>query len=773
MKRVRIYLLACLTVLSVLSSCSVYKHVPQGDYLLRKVEIISESDSLENPSSFRAFVNQTPNSRWFGLIRLPLRVYSLSGVRNPERLYNRALRNLGEEPVVLDQYYTSASARNMQLQLVNSGYLKANVSSEVKYGRRPKAKVSYHLKPGDLYRVENIEIEIQDSAIALILKDNSHQSLIHTGMNLDAQLLDQERTRIANLLMRYGYYGFSKDYISFVADTLSGSSMVGLKMILASDGMNENGSPRQHTQYTLSGIDYVFVDNPTYSKDALEDYRTLFYKGFRIHHPESETEPLIRPDVLDGHSFLRVGQEYSSDSIAKTYNSLSRLGILKYTNIRFEPELGTDDRLKANVYMVAHPKHSFNFELDGTNTAGDLGASASVSLINRNLFRGSEQLSLKLRGAYESITNLPGVEGDTYTELGAEVNLTFPEFLMPFMTADQQRKTQATSQLSAKVNQQRRPEFMKTVFSAGWSYLWSDSWKKSHRLDVLDLNYLVVPWISDYFQKEYLDNISSKRSILKFNYENLLISKLGYTFYYTNSKLNSTNPFQYTVRAGFETSGNVFYGLSELMNAQRNGSGQYEILNIAFSQYMKHDFSMTANWRMESQSNVLLHVEWGVAVPYLNSTSIPFEKRYFAGGANSVRGWSVRELGPGTYSGNDKTIDYIKQSGDIKLGASIEFRSKLFWKFNGAMFVDAGNIWTIREYPEQPGGCFRFDSFYKEIAMSYGLGLRMDLGILVLRLDGGLKAFNPAGTSFVERVPLLSPDFSRDAAFHLAVGYPF
>lgn len=773
MKRVLRHLIVCLTVLSVLSSCSVYKHVPQGDYLLRKVEVVSESDSIENTSSFRTFINQTPNSRWFGLIRLPLRVYSLSGAKNPDRLYNRMLRNLGEQPVILDPYYTAASARNMQLQLVNSGYLKADVRSDIRYGHRPNAKVTYHLNPGTLYRVDKISVEIQDSAIALILRDNSQQSLLHRGMSLDAQLLDQERTRIADLLHKFGYYGFSKDYISFVADTVQGGNDVGLKMILASDGINPDGSRKQHTQYTLSGIDYVFMDNPTYSKDALENYLTTFYEGFRIHYPESEPEPLIRPEVLEGHSFLRVGQEYSSDSIAKTYSSLSRLGILKYTNIRFEPELGTDDRLKANVYMVAHPKRSFNFEIDGTNTAGDLGASASVSLINRNLFRGAEQLSLKLRGAYESITNLPGVEGDTYTELGAEINLTFPEFLMPFVTPEQQRRNQATSQLSAKVNQQRRPEFMKTVFSAGWSYLWTDSWKMSHRLDVLDLNYLVVPWISDYFQKEYLDKVNSKLSILKFNYENLLISKFGYTFYYTNAKLTSSNPFQYTVRAGIETSGNVFYGLSEMLGANRNKSGQFEILNIAFSQYVKHDFSLTTNWRMWSDSNLLFHMEWGVAVPYMNSTSLPFEKRYFAGGANSVRGWSVRELGPGTYSGNDKTIDYIKQSGDIKLGASIEFRSKLFWKFNGAMFVDAGNIWTIREYPEQPGGCFRFDSFSREIAMSYGLGLRLDLGVLVLRFDGGLKAVNPAGTTSEERLPLLNPDFSRDSAFHLAVGYPF
>ena len=274
---------------------------------------------------------------------------------------------------------------------------------------------------------------------------------------------------------------------------------------------------------------------------------------------------------------------------------------------------------------------------------------------------------------------------------------------------------------------------------------------------MLDLNYLVVPWISDYFKSEYLDQVYSARSILRYNYEDLLITKFGYTFYYSNARINSVAPFQYSVRVGVE----------------KNEAGQNKVFGVAFAQYVKHDFSFTANWRLDRMNNFVLHTEWGIAVPYGNSTSLPFEKRYFAGGANSVRGWAVRELGPGKFRGDDKTIDYIKQSGDIKLGASLEYRSKLFWKVNGAAFIDAGNIWTIREYTEQPGGLFEFSSFYKQIAVSYGLGLRFDFGFLVLRLDGGMKAYNPSGRTMYRRLPLVHPDFSRDFAFHLAVGYPF
>lgn len=213
--------------------------------------------------------------------------------------------------------------------------------------------------------------------------------------------------------------------------------------------------------------------------------------------------------------------------------------------------------------------------------------------------------------------------------------------------------------------------------------------------------------------------------------------------------------------------------LAKPLELEQNENGQYKFMGIAFAQYVKHDFAFTANWRMDAINNFVFHLEWGVAVPYGNSTSLPFEKRYFSGGANSVRGWAVRELGPGKFKGDDRTIDYIKQSGDIKLGASLEYRSKLFWKLNGAAFIDAGNIWTIRDYSEQPGGMFKFNTFYKQIAVAYGLGLRVDLGFLVLRFDGGMKAYNPSGKSLYRRLPLIHPSFDRDFAFHLAVGYPF
>lgn len=225
----------------------------------------------------------------------------------------------------------------------------------------------------------------------------------------------------------------------------------------------------------------------------------------------------------------------------------------------------------------------------------------------------------------------------------------------------------------------------------------------------------------------------------------------------------------YSIRFNFESAGNLLYVLSKMSNLKKNDQDEYTILNIPYAQYIKGDLDFAKNIVIDNRNSIAFHIGGGIAIPYGNARMIPFEKRYFSGGANSVRGWSVRSLGPGTFS--DEKGNFMNQSGDIKLDASIEYRTRLFWKFRGALFVDAGNIWTIREYQDQPGGKFKFDQFYKQIAVAYGVGLRLDLDFFVLRFDGGMKAINPEKGK--DRYPILRPDFGRDFAFHFAVGYPF
>ncbi len=284
------------------------------------------------------------------------------------------------------------------------------------------------------------------------------------------------------------------------------------------------------------------------------------------------------------------------------------------------------------------------------------------------------------------------------------------------------------------------------------------------RFDLLDLNYVYMPWISETFKRDYLDDVDNRNAILRYNYEDLFIMKMGFGLTYSDGVD--------AIRLNVESAGNLLSGFSKTLGFKINAQGQRTFLNIAYAQYAKLDFDYTRLIRFDDRNALALHADLGVAYPYGNSTVLPFEKRYFSGGANSVRGWR-RELGPGGYKGNDGRIDFINQTGDLKFDLNAEYRTSLFWKFEGALFVDAGNIWTLRNYADQPNGQFKIDKFYKQIAAAYGMGIRLNFDYFILRFDMGMKAINPAYESGDEHWAIIHPKLSRDFAFHFAVGLPF
>ena len=430
--------------------------------------------------------------------------------------------------------------------------------------------------------------------------------------------------------------------------------------------------------------------------------------------------------------------------------------------------------LDANIVMTKGENKSLSFEIEGTNSAGDLGTAASMTYQHRNIFKGSETFTIKVRGAYEAITGLQeGYENGNYTEWGIESSLNFPEFKFPFLSSEFKKRIKASSEVGIKYNSQVRPEFTRTLAAASWSYRWQDSKRAHHRFDLLDVNYIYVPSKSKEFE-EYLQNLSSRNSILIKSYEDQLIVRTAYSYTYNSSldKSRSNNRHSYSLRMNLEESGNLLYLASKGLHSNPKGEKGYVIANIPFAQYVKGDFDYAHNFNIDNRNSFTFHIGLGVAYPYGNSQMLPFEKRYFAGGPNSVRGWSVRSLGPGSYKNIEGEMNYINHTGDIKLDLNIEYRTHLFWKFKGAAFIDAGNIWNIKEYKGQEEGTFHFNRFYKQLAVAYGLGLRMDLDYLILRFDGGMKAINPTKNG-KEKYPICQPKFGRDFAFHFAVGYPF
>ena len=721
------------------SSCSSTKYVPKDQYLLKSVKVKSESNYHDiNTLALRNYVRQMPNSRWFSLYKLPLAVYSLSG-RDSTKWINRTLKSMGEAPVVFDSLSSVQTCADLAQQLKNEGFLDAQVRLQVSTKGR-KAKVEYLLQPGEPYFVDSIGYAIQDTTIARILsRQGASASLLYKGMKFDVSKLDAERKRISTLLSDSGYYRFHKDYITYQADSISHSRLINLTLHLAPYQLpNEEYVP--HTRYWMRHINY--------GSGSPGDNQ--------IH---------LRQHVLQECTHLHSGSPYSASGLQNTYNHFGRLQAVKYTNITFK-QVPDADSLDCQILLQNNKPSTLSFQPEGTNTAGDLGAAASLTYQNRNLFRGSEVLSVQLRGAYEAIRGLEGYSNQNFVEYSAEAKLQFPRFISPFVNRRIRRLVNATSEVSLLYDMQDRPEFHRRLLSAAWRYKWSFPHRKDKfQVDVLDLNYVFMPWISETFHNE-LRNDNNRNAILRYNYEDLFITKIG--FGYSVTKGNTA------FKSNIETSGNLLSLASRMWNAQKDELGHYQVFNIAFAQYVKCDLDLSHVLMIDKNNQLVFHAGLGVAYPYGNSTVMPFEKRYFSGGANSVRGWTVRSLGPGQYKEQDGRINFINQTGDMKLDLNAEYRTYLFWKFNGALFVDAGNIWTIRQYDEQPGGQFSFKDFPRQLAVSYGLGLRLNFDYFILRFDLGMKAVNPAyEAEDDEHYPVLHPNFKRDYAFHFAVGMPF
>ena len=717
----------------VFAGCSSSKYVPEGEYILNKVEMESDSDDYD-AGALKQYVRQKEKPKLFSLFKNPF----------------------SRKPVIYDTLQARLTCQDLVKAMQNQGFMHAGVSLNTTTEGK-KLDVKYILHPGIPYVMGKVEYDVEDENIQNILHlDDPDNQNLKPGMRFSVEALDNERKRIANLLMDDGYFRFNKDFIYFSADTIAGQNDIALTLHLTKYKASSNAPETDHPRYQIRNINYLSNDSD------------------RIH---------LRRQVLLNATALKEGRPYSASALQRTYNNFARLQAVKYTNIRFAEvpdsnriayvgeSQNTGDEvfnrlLDCNIQVSTNKPSTISFQPEGTNTAGDFGAAASLTYTNRNLFRGSEQLSIELRGAYEAITGLEGYQDQNYTEYSVEGKLVFPRFVAPFLSKNFRRRQTANSELSVSWDLQNRPEFHRRVFSTAWRYRWAEP--RHHlawRFDLLDLNYVYMPWISETFKKDYLDNVDNRNAILRYNYEDIFIMKMGFGLTYSNG----VDAFRLNV----ESAGNLLDGFSKTLGFRTNSQGQHTFLNIAYAQYAKFDFDYTHLLQLDKRNALALHAGLGVAYPYGNSTVLPFEKRYFSGGANSVRGWGVRELGPGKYKGNDGRIDFINQTGDLKLDLNAEYRTALFWKFEGALFLDAGNIWTLRNYAEQPGGQFKINEFYKQIAAAYGLGLRLNFDYFILRLDMGMKAINPAYESGDEHWAIIHPKLSRDFSFHFAVGLPF
>ena len=722
-------------VVLFIASCSTTKFVPADDYLLKAVKIESEQSDVK-ASTLMPYVQQRPNSKWFSLFKVPLSLYSMSG-RDSTQWGTMFLRGLGEAPVIYDSVKAAASCDNMVMYLQTEGYLHAKASYTVKRKGR-KVEVKYKAIPGISYTIDSVNVVIEDDSV-----HNTLQSLgaldmnLKRGMRFSIKTLDDERKRITNILTKEGYYKFNKDFIKFEVDSTVTPGMVDVTMYLHKYKASNNSPETNHRKYFINKVNFI---------------------------PVNSKRIALRPNVLQNNTTIKEGNKFSAAEVQNTYNNFSRLNAVRFTNIHFD-ENEEDGLLDSGIKVSTRKPNTISFQPEGTNTEGDFGAAATLTYSNNNIFRGSELFSVQFRGAYEAIKGLDGYQNQNYIEYNVETRLAFPRIIAPFLSQNVRYNNSAKSELMFSYNMQNRPEFHRRVLTSAWRYYWKGLHGLSYRFDLIDINFVHMPWISSTFKSNYLDDTNYRNAILKYNYEDLFIVKSGVNISYSYKNQ--------AFRTNIEVGGNVLNAISHLTKAKKNSDGQYTLFKIAYAQYVKGDFDYTRLLQLDVKNQLALHFGLGIAFPYGNSNILPFEKRYFSGGANSVRGWNVRELGPGKFRGSDGKIDFINQTGDMKLDMNVELRTALFWKFNGAFFVDAGNIWTLKNYKDQPGGQFKFDTFLKQLAVAYGLGLRVNFDYFILRLDCGMKAINPAYTTSNGHYPIINPKLRRDLSVHFAVGMPF
>lgn len=786
----RTYIRLAIAVLlsAILGACSTTKYVPQGQYLLDKVNIVIEPDSLGrkprdiSTTELHNYLRQIPNYQVFGFLKLQLNTYSLSG-RDTTSRWNRWLRRIGQPPVILDSTLTRLSARQLRLAMVNSGYMDAKV--EVDSVLRPdkkKAKLTYRITPGEPHRIASIKYQVPDSAIrAIVLRDSARVD-VQPGSNFDRDRLEEMRQYIASHLQRRGYYTFSKEYITFIADTVAGSRDVDLTLVVHAppvQGSMREDSTAIHKLHYIRNVVFITDYTPGRSIPQLlaEATKTVDKDGYLVVYGDDR---YIKPSVLIEKCFITPGKRYNSAMVDRTYEYMAQLGIIKSTNIVLSPVSSNDDTVTMDAYILItrNKKQSVSFEVEGTNSAGDLGFGLGLTYQHRNIAHESQLFTAKVRTSYESLSgNLDGFVNNRYMEQSVETELTFPRFIFPFLSRNFKHNIKASSRLALGFTYQERPEYTRIIAGAAWKYGWNNR-RNTRRAnwDMIDVNYVRLPKST----LNFIDEVAPDNPLLRYSYEDHFIMRTGFTYQWTNRRAPSnfngilararTQPSVYNVRTSVETAGNLLYALSKISGQHKSG-GAYKVFGIQYAQYVKGEIDYTFLRQFTPRHSLAFHAGFGIGYPYGNSTAIPFEKRFYAGGANGVRGWSVRTLGPGGYNGNDSKDDFMNQCGDINLILSMEYRAKLFWLLQGAVFVDAGNIWTIKSYPNQPEGLFQFDRFWRQIAMAYGIGLRMDFTYFIFRIDLGMKAYNPASEAV--RWPIASPNWHRDATFHFAVGYPF
>ena len=764
--------------------------MPDGASLLNKNHISINKEGIKK-SDLIPYIKQVPNKRIFGT-RFHLGLYNLSNI-NKEKWPHNWLRKIGEEPVIYDSYLTTKTREQIKSYVTSKGYFDGHVSDTV-YTINRKSDVFYYVDLHRPYTIRNLTYEIGDSNIRNLCFFDSVNCLIQRGKPYDVDVLQAERTRFERFIRDHGFFGFTNDYISYKVDSTVGNRQVDLKydvMNFTRLDANNRISAGPFAVYTIKNI-YIYPD--FVPKEALEggeaylkSLDTTNYKGY--YFITSRKKPEVKYDLIIKALYLKAGSVYNVTSTEQTQTHLLslkiyRLVIINYNDSKDNESLqGMELKLDCNIQLSLLSQQSYKIELEGTNSAGNLGGALNLIYQHINLFHGAELFSTKLKGAYAAYVQKDKRLSST-SEYGLETSLRLPKFIVPFFKFEYfVKKFNPYTTIMAAYNFQKLPVFTRTVANATFGYNWKAGNYKEHIFNPIQFNIVKLPFIDPVFKAMILSSTYQTGS-----YTEVLILGGNYSFIFNNQKILNSRDYWF-LRVNAETSGNFLSTIYNLSGARKDSSAvqkdlsgsqkivnSYHFLGQPFAQYVRTDIDIRYNYKFNNVGSIVYRGFFGIAIPYGNSSAVPFEKQYFGGGANGIRAWQVRSLGPGSYNPHppgDTSIVFLNETADIKLEANAEYRFKLFWILEGAVFLDAGNIWSYIDDPARPGSQFRFNKFYKDIAIGTGTGFRFDFKFVIARVDVGMKLRDPLLDGTSHWIMLNGPYRRDDFTIVLGIGYPF
>ena len=828
-------LLPCFFMALLLSSCSTTQNIPDGDQLfvgLTKINYergdsgvpaaVANKNFITTQEEVEAALATAPNGALFGSsyhrTPFPYGLWIWNAFSGKDGKVAKWLtESFGKQPVLMSWVNPELRAQVAQTVLHNHGYFHGQVGYNVVTQRNPKkAKIGYDVTMGPLLTIDSISYLGFPAEADSLIKATARQSLLHTGDAFTAAALDGERTRISTLFRNNGYYYYQPAYASYLADTVSVPGKAQLRLQLA-NGIAEEARRKYYIGNITVNLQKNFMQEPT---DSLRRRTfTLRYNGKR--------SP-VRPRVVMGAMRLRHRQPYSYDQYLESANALNATGLFSMTDFQFIRRDGldvseidfirelekpsdflaltsnlssrrvslspllSDDTLDLVVNCVFDRPYDVYFETNFTKrTIGRMGPELKIGFTKRNAFRGGEKLDVNLHGSYEWQTRSSSGDMNTY-EYGADVSLEFPRLVAPFMGGNQIRRRMermrergitpnpnrwrrvATTMAKVSSDIVRRPGYYKMhIVSGEWTYRWQPSATSRHEFSPLTLKY---QYMNSHTEK--FDSIIENSPYLAATMSDYFIPQMRYTYVYA-SPADKLNPIRWELT--LSESGNLT-SLAYMAAGKKWNEEDKELFKNPYAQFVKVETDFTKTWQLSQHSQLVGHLNAGLGICFGNSSDLPFSERFYIGGANSVRAYPLRSIGPGRFMGDyegNRQLSYLLQNGDVKLQANLEYRQRLFGNLHGAVFLDAGNVWLRKDleigiddisimFKE---AYFRFGEFFKQMAVGTGVGLRYDLDFLILRLDWGIGLHVPYETT---KSGFYNVDkFSRHQTLHFAIGYPF